>query len=124
MPNCPKSLAPQQIKSSSSNSAQVCPAPASIITALRPDGNDREGSMSPVSKYPSPKPSSLADIPKPKAATLPQHFIELSSNNAQLCSSPRAREIGISPVPKSKNGRLIPISPDSSPMSRILPIPS
>ena len=50
MPNCPKSLAPQQIKSSLSNSAQVWPPPASIIVAVVPEGKEIDGNISPVSK--------------------------------------------------------------------------
>ena len=64
------------------------------------------------------------DNPKPNDATSPQHLIVPISNNAHVCCSPSAKEVGIIPAPKSKKGKFTPISSGSSPKSRVFPIPS
>ena len=123
-PSCPLELSPQQIRSLLSITAQVWLFPASIIVAFRPVGNCKNGNVSPVSKYPSPKPPSLVEYPSPSTDDSPQHLTEPLVNSAQECLSPITILSTDALVPRLTNGRLIPVSSALSPTFCVLPRPS
>ena len=123
-PSCPLELSPQQIRSLLSITAHVWLFPASIIVACRPVGNCRNGNVSPVSKYPSPKPPSLVEYPSPSTDDSPQHLTEPLVNSAQECLSPMTILSTDALVPRLTNGRSVPVSSELSPMFCVLPRPS
>ena len=123
-PSCPLELSPQQIRSLLSMTAQVWLFPASIIVACRPVGNSKNGNVSPVSKYPSPKPPSLVEYPSPSTDDSPQHLTEPLVNSAQECLSPMTILSTDALVPRLTNGRSVPVSSELSPMFWVLPRPS
>ena len=102
-PSWPAALSPQHTTSWLSRMAHVCRLPASMSMTCRPVGIMRYGSVSPVSRYPSPNPSRSL-YPMPMRVVSPQHLTDPFSNSAQVWLSPRAVFVMFSTTPVSTNG--------------------
>ena len=109
--------------SPSSRIAQEVATPTSTATTLNPLPRSTMLRASPSSEGSSPS-FDVPSFPSLPSAPSPQQARLASSRMAQVTPSPAAMDVAVLPDGRSTSSRSSPISPASSPMSSVLPIPS
>ena len=111
------------VSDGSSIIAHEVPSPISTATTFRSSPRATMLRLSPTSPGSSPS-SDVPSFPSLPSAPLPQQARLESSRIAQVISSPPAMAVAVLSVGRLTRPRFSPISPASSPMSSVLPIPS